>query len=149
MRWLEETHSVQFELVRHFLQRMFDGEWSSSPGQWRSAAIGAFALLVPAGLLLIREGTLDPEYPSKYRLLAMAGPAAIRASAIADELALITLVSCVGLRAREAGIHVLAGHISAAPRDVLPQLAKLHLAVLLGRTDPAVDRRPCASAFRR
>ncbi len=28
MKWLRETHGVQFELVRHFLRRMFDGEWS-------------------------------------------------------------------------------------------------------------------------
>ena len=34
VNWLESTHGVQFELVRHFLRRMFDGEWSSSPGQW-------------------------------------------------------------------------------------------------------------------
>jgi len=96
VRWLEETHGVQFELVRHFLRRMFDGEWSSTPGQWRSAAIGAFSLFLPAGILLVREGALDPKYASKYRLLAMAaGPAGVRAAAIADELALVTLLICV------------------------------------------------------
>lgn len=96
MSWLEETHGVQFELVRHFLRRMFDGEWSSMPGQWRSAAIGAFSLFLPAGILLVREGALDPKYASKYRLLAVAaGPAGLRAAAIADELALVTLLICV------------------------------------------------------
>jgi putative ABC transport system permease protein len=93
---LAETHGRQFELVRHFLRRMFDGEWSSSPGQWKSAAVGAVSLFLPAGLLLIREGALDPRYASKYRLLAMtAGPDALRGAAIADELALLTLVFCV------------------------------------------------------
>ena len=96
MSWLEETHGVQFELVRHFLRRMFDGEWSSSPGQWRSAAIGAFSLLLPAGLLLVREGSLNPQIAFKYQLLAMAADTAgIRAAAMADELALITLLMCV------------------------------------------------------
>ena len=96
MRWLDETHGRQFELVRHFLRRMFDGEWSSSPGQWRSAAIGALSLLLPAGLLLVREGAMDPRYASKYRLLAMAAsPDGIRAAVIADEMALITLLLCV------------------------------------------------------
>ena len=48
VKWLEKTHGVQFELVRHFLRRMFDGEWSSSPGQWRVG--GDRRLLdVPAG----------------------------------------------------------------------------------------------------
>jgi len=94
--WLEETHSVQFELVRHFLRRMFDGEWSSSPGQWRSAAIGAFSLLLPAGLLLVREGSLNAQIAFKYQLLSMAADTAgIRAAAVADELALITLLVCV------------------------------------------------------
>jgi len=93
---LADTHGVQFELVRHFLRRMFDGEWSSSPGQWRSAAIGAFSLFLPAGLLLVREGAMDPKYASKYRLVAMAaGPEGVRAAAIADEIALVTLTLCV------------------------------------------------------
>ncbi len=69
MTWLEETHGVRFELVRHFLRRMFDGDWSSSPGQWSSAAVGLFSLLLPAGLLLIREGALDPKYASRYTLI--------------------------------------------------------------------------------
>jgi len=62
VKWLAETHGVDFELVRHFLRRMCDGEWSSSPGQWRSAAIGLISLFLPAGLLLVREGSLDPKY---------------------------------------------------------------------------------------
>ncbi|HWB97889.1 MAG TPA: ABC transporter permease, partial [Bryobacteraceae bacterium] len=76
-----------------------DGEWSAAPGQWKSAAIGAFALLLPTGLLLVREGALDPKYASKYRLLAMtAGPAEVGAAVIADEIALMTLlVSVTGL----------------------------------------------------
>ena len=96
MSWREETHGVQFELVRHFLRRMFDGDWSSSPGQWRSAAIGLFSMFLPAGLLLVREGAMDPAYASKYRLLSMAGAQeSLRAAAIADEIALLTLLLSV------------------------------------------------------
>ena len=96
MSWLDETRGVPFELIRHFFGRMLDGEWSSSPGQWKSAAIGVFSLLLPAGLLLVREGTMDANYSSKYLRLAMAADhAGLRAAAITDEAALITLVMCV------------------------------------------------------
>ena len=96
MKWTSETHGVHFELVRHFLRRMFDGEWSSSPEQWRSAAIGLISMFLPAGLLLVREGSINPQYAFKYRLAATAsGAAGVRAAAMADEVALITLLICV------------------------------------------------------
>ncbi len=88
-----ETHGVQFELVRHFLGRMFDGEWGA-PGQWQNIAVGAVSLLLPAGILLVREGYLDPRAAMKYRALA-AHAATLRAAAIADELSLMTLVFCI------------------------------------------------------
>lgn len=93
MKLLRETRGVQFELVRHFLGRMFDGEWGAA-GQWQQVAIGAISLVLPAGILLIREGYLDPRAASKYRMLA--GHAdALRAAAIADELSLVTVLFCV------------------------------------------------------
>ncbi|MDR3699259.1 MAG: hypothetical protein P4L56_06455 [Candidatus Sulfopaludibacter sp.] len=93
MTWFRETRGVQFELVRHFLGRMFDGEWGA-PGQWQNVAVGAISLLLPAGILLIREGYLDPQAAAKYR--ALAGHAeALRAATIADELSLVTLVFCI------------------------------------------------------
>jgi putative ABC transport system permease protein len=96
VRWLEKTRGPQFELTRHFLRRMFEGEWSSAPGQWKSAAIGAVALFLPGGLLLVREGSMNPGSASKYRLLAAAGGAdAVRAAVAADQLALITLLLCI------------------------------------------------------
>ena len=96
MKWPAETHGVHFELVRHFLRGMFAGEWSGSRDQWKSAAVGLVSLLLPAGLLLVREGAFDPRYASKYRLLAAAGNTeAIRSAALADEIALITLLMCV------------------------------------------------------
>ena len=98
MKSLAETHGVKFELVRHFLARMLDGEWSSTPGQWRNVVVGAFAMLVPAGLLIMREGVLklNGAAANKYRDLEMlANPAPFRAAAIADQLALLTLVLAV------------------------------------------------------
>jgi hypothetical protein len=71
---------------------MFDGEWSSSPGQWKSAAIGIFSMFLPAGLLLIREGSMDPAYAFRYHHLSAE---ALRAAAIADETALLTLMLSV------------------------------------------------------
>jgi hypothetical protein len=88
---LEETHSVQVELLRHFLARMFDGEWSTMPGQWRNVAVGALALLLPAGVIL-----LDTDYAHKYDALSsLPLPGPFRAGALADELAILTLVFAV------------------------------------------------------
>lgn len=93
MKWLRETRGVQFELVRHFLGRMFDGEWGA-PGQWKNIAVGAVSLLLPAGILLVREGYLDPRAATKYRMLA-GNVQAMHAAAVADELSLVTLVFCI------------------------------------------------------
>jgi hypothetical protein len=93
MTLFRETRGVQFELVRHFLGRMFDGEWGA-PDQWQNIAVGVLSLLLPAGILLIREGYLDPRAAMKYRALA-ANTEALRAASIADELSLVTLVFCI------------------------------------------------------
>ncbi len=96
MKRLDETHGVKFELVRHFLARMLDGEWSGVPGQWRQAAIGMVSLFLPAGMLLVREGTPIGGHGSKYSLLAKAGEfSAMRSANIADELGLVTLLCSV------------------------------------------------------
>ena len=96
MNWIEETHGTRFELVRHFLARMFDSELCSIRGQWVTVAVSAFALLLPCGILLVREGSLRPSYAGKYRYLAMLStPEPFRAAALADELALLTVVLAV------------------------------------------------------
>ena len=87
MKWLEETHGTNFELVRHFLARMFDSEMFTARGQWRTVAVSAFALAIPAGMLL-----LDPPY---YHRAIAKTPATLRAVAIADEVALLTLVMAI------------------------------------------------------
>jgi predicted permease len=50
-RWLEETHSDTFELVRHFLARFFDTETGATPGDWHKLAIGLFASFVSIGII--------------------------------------------------------------------------------------------------
>ena len=96
MTWLQETRGIKFELIRHFAARMFDGEWSSAGGQWQRVVVSAFALFLPAGLLLVHEGSMDPQYSARYRLLsALPTPDAFRAAALADQLALLTLVLAV------------------------------------------------------
>lgn len=91
MKWLEETHGSTFELVRHFLACMFDSELFSTRGQWGKVALSAFALALLAGMVL-----LDPGYATKYRRLsALPTPEPFRAAAVADELALVTLVAAI------------------------------------------------------
>ena len=90
---LRETRGTTFELVRHFVARLFDGEWSSTAGQWQTVAASAFALLLPAGVLLVRSGSADQD---RYlRLSKLASPEPFRAAALSDELALLTLVFAV------------------------------------------------------
>lgn len=93
MKWLEQTHDARFELVRHFLARMLDGEWSSTRGQWQNVGIGVLTLALPASMLMMRSGSLSQ---SKLRLLAnLADPAPLRAAHMANELALLTLLFTV------------------------------------------------------
>ncbi len=81
---LGETHGTRFELVRHFLLRMFDSEMFTVRGQWRAAAIGAVALAFPAGMLLLnRPHQRDTFAPTLDNL---------RAAAIGDQVALLIVV---------------------------------------------------------
>ena len=90
MKDLRETHGTKFELVRHFLARMLDGEWSSTSGQWQNVVVGAFAFLLPGGMVLLRSGSRNQ---AKYRLLEMLGDTErLRAARLADELGLLMLL---------------------------------------------------------
>jgi predicted permease len=51
--WLDETHGVNFELLRHFLARFFDTEISGA-GEWRKVAIGIFAALFSVAIVGIK-----------------------------------------------------------------------------------------------
>jgi len=51
--WLEETHSDNFELVRHFLSGFFDSEGLSVPDEWMKVAAGVVAVLLSAGILAL------------------------------------------------------------------------------------------------
>ena len=65
--WLDETHSAGFELVRHFLARFFDSEMVATPGEWTKVAVGAIALLVSVGALML------PSYWQRYNHLLSDG----------------------------------------------------------------------------
>ena len=96
MNWLQETHGTKFELMRHFLARMFDGEWSSTGGTWQRVAVSGLALFLPAAMLLMKDGPMDPQYAAKHRLVsALVAPEQLRAAALTDQLALLTLVFAV------------------------------------------------------
>jgi hypothetical protein len=82
MNSFDETHGPVFELTRHFLARMFDSELFSAAGSWRSAAIGAFSMLLLTGVAAFYH---DPITAARYHLLAHASPEAFRAAMLAGE----------------------------------------------------------------
>jgi len=83
---LEETHSSNFELRRHFFRRFFDSELVSTPGQWRVVAVGTFGIVASLGIVL------GQAYFRKYRfLLEIDSPEPYRTAMIADHLFFITL----------------------------------------------------------
>jgi hypothetical protein len=88
MSFWDETHGLHFELVRHFLARTFDSEMFSMAanrsGGWTRVAISALSMALPAGMLL-----MDPPY---YHQAIDPTPENLRAVAIADQLAVLTLV---------------------------------------------------------
>ena len=50
--WLDQTHGAGFELVRHFLGRTFDNEFSA-PGEWQKPAAGILAAILSVGILAV------------------------------------------------------------------------------------------------
>ena len=84
--WLAETHSVRFELFRHFFVRFFDNEFVTTPGQWRIVAGGA------AGILFSLAIVYTPTYYHKYLVLnALEDPAPYARASLADFLFIILL----------------------------------------------------------
>src|ERR1700680_1867535 len=84
--WLEETHSVGFELRRHFFLRFFDSEFVSTPDQWRVVVAGAVGGLFSLSFVFTKT------YYHKYlelNNLSDAGP--FRTALLADVLFVITL----------------------------------------------------------
>ncbi len=84
--WSASTHAVSFELRRHFLQRFFDSDLVTTPGQWRVVA-GSAAGIVASLILLVTQS-----YYSKYlHLLEMDSGEAFRLAMLADHLFFITI----------------------------------------------------------
>ncbi|MCX6629456.1 MAG: ADOP family duplicated permease [Candidatus Solibacter sp.] len=88
-RWLEETHSDTFELVRHFLARFFDTEIGASSGDWHKVAIGVFACLVSLGIIGFQT------YLARFRIIqdaANSTPQLYQAAVRGDLISLVALV---------------------------------------------------------
>ena len=72
--WLEETHAAGFELVRHFLGRLFESEMYSVPGEWQKVAGGVLAVLLSLGFLgfttyMKRYGLMEEAHLSQASIL--------------------------------------------------------------------------------
>jgi hypothetical protein len=92
-KWLEETHGIQFELLRHFLVRFFDSDLITAPGQATPAVIGAISIFMPWFAVMISP------LKHKYAYLSSLESADVYLRAVrADQLWLITLMmSTIGL----------------------------------------------------
>jgi hypothetical protein len=92
-KWLEETHGIQFELLRHFLLRFFDSDLITAPGQATPAVIGAISIFMPWFAVMISP------LKHKYAYLSSLESADVYLRAVrADQLWLITLMmSTIGL----------------------------------------------------
>ena len=84
--WLDETHRVQFELLRHFLTRFFDSEFSGD-GEWQKVAAGILAALLSIGIVAVKT------YMERYDRMQAAGLSAaqILREMRADQLSFIAL----------------------------------------------------------
>jgi hypothetical protein len=85
---LQETHGSRFELLRHFIPRMFESDLFAGPGMWRTVAVDAFALVLPAGMVL-----LDQRYAARYRKLESVE--AFRTALLGDQFGLLMLVMAI------------------------------------------------------
>src|SRR5579859_5483783 len=88
--WLDETHSRNFELSRHFFLRFFDSELISDPSQAKVVAGGVIGILSSLGLLL------GQAYYHKYSLLtALDSPEPFQHAVRGDVLFVVTLTMVV------------------------------------------------------
>src|SRR5262245_14621624 len=94
-------------LIRHFLARTFDSEMFSARGQWATVAISLFALLLPAGmiLLMVPDGSSRPvkDYLVLVRVICI--------------MALITLLTAQALFPSRRDILAFAG-MPVSPRRI-------------------------------
>ena len=92
-RWLAETHSPPFELLRHFLLRFLDSDLVTSPSQTALAVIGSSSMFLT--WFPFFTGPLKDKYA---RLSALTSPEPYRWALRGDELWLIVMMmSAVGL----------------------------------------------------
>ncbi len=84
--WWEETHSVDFELRRHFFLRFFDSDLVSTPEQLKVVAAGVIGIVASLAVLVTQA------YFAKYRaLMSLDTPEYFERAALSDHLFFITL----------------------------------------------------------
>lgn len=89
-RWLAETHSIPFELRRHFFRRFFDSELISDPSQAKVVAGGALAIFISFSLISAQA------YYHKYAgLNRLEDPAPYHRAALADFLFFVALAMLI------------------------------------------------------
>lgn len=92
-QWLEETHSPQFELLRHFGGQFFESEFVAQPGQLKLLFAGVLSVLASLSILFLQA------YYHKYLQLGhLDDIEPFRRAVLADVLFLVTLnMAAVGL----------------------------------------------------
>jgi predicted permease len=85
--WLDETHGSGFELLRHFLGRLFESDMFGVPGEWQKVAGGVLAAVLSLGILALTT------YMKRFDRMREAGlaPSRIFGEMRADELTFIAL----------------------------------------------------------
>lgn len=85
-QWLEETHSPQFELLRHFGGQFFESEFVAQPGQLKLLFAGVLSVLASLSILFLQS------YYHKYLQLGhLDDIEPFRRAVMADVLFLVTL----------------------------------------------------------
>jgi hypothetical protein len=122
MKALGETHGPVFELTRHFLARSFDSELFSGAGRWRSAAIGAFSMLLLTGIAAFYQ---DPSVAARYHRLAQATPEAFRDAMFAAEagrmMLFLAVAGLIGVLQWQALLPSRRDYLALASLPVRPR----------------------------
>jgi hypothetical protein len=122
MKPFNETHGPVFELTRHFLARSFDSELFSAAGRWRSAAIGAFSMLLLTGVSAFYQ---DSPVAARYHRLAHASPAAFRDAMFAAEagrmMLFLAVAGLIGVLQWQALLPSRRDYLALASLPVRPR----------------------------
>jgi hypothetical protein len=122
MKPFGETHGPVFELTRHFLARSFDSELFFAAGRWRSAAIGAFSMLLLTGISAFYQ---DPSVAARYHRLAHASPEVFSEAMFAAEagrmMLFLAVAGLIGVLQWQALLPSRRDYLALASLPVRPR----------------------------